>query len=301
MVSAPRPPVPAATLDVTLISFNNGAGWTANGNGYATVTNGVLGLTDGGLSETSSLFLDQPVDIQAFFASWTYQAGNNSDEADGTAFVLQNTAAGAAAVGSGGGDLGYVPNVTNSVALEFNLYVDTAVPYGSGISFTTNGAPGYPYTPPGSIELTNGDPIQVSLLYLGGVLSMTLTDAVMQVSFTTNITTNIVSLVGSNMAYVGFTGASGGVGSPQTVSDFFFTSLPTLAIQPGVGGTLVLSWPVSAAGFQLQKSSALFGTNWSNASWVDLPGDPTTTVVNGQNQVTVTPSGTAKYYRLIIQ
>jgi hypothetical protein len=284
-----------ATLNVTLINFNNGAGWTANG--HAAITNGVLGLTDGGLSETSSLFLDQPVDIQAFLASWTYQAnlpGNTNLEADGTVFVLQNSPAGVSAIGGGGGQLGYVPSVSNSVALEFNLYTDTAVPYGPGISFTTNGAAGYPYSTPGLIALTNGDPIGVTLEYLGGVLSLTLTDSVAQVSFSTNIVTNIVSLVGSNMAYVGFTGASGGVGAAQTVSNFFFTSLPTLTIQNPGNGSLILSWPIGAAGFTLQRSSSL-----SSPNWVALPNAQT--VANGQNQVTVTPSGADLYYRLVIQ
>jgi hypothetical protein len=237
------------------------------------------------------------VDVGAFLASWTYQDISGANSADGTAFVLQNTAAGAAAIGFGGGDLGYI-SISNSIAFEFNIFSPNTI----GIAIGTNGlgtngttaTGGGPYAPTGSLNLASGDPIGVTLKYLGGVASLTLTDAVATVSFTTNYNVNVPAFVGSNTAYVGFTGAAGGTASSQTVSDFFFTSLTGVTVQTGAGGTLVLTWPVAAAGFTLQQSASL-----SNPDWVNVTNVPV--VVNSQNQITVTPSGTAEYYRLNIQ
>jgi hypothetical protein len=58
------------------------------------------------------------------------------------------------------------------------------------------------------------------------------------------------------------------------------------------GGSVILSWPTSAAGYSLSGSTAL----GSGASWQSVGGSPT--VVNGTNQVTVPITGNAQFFRL---
>lgn len=65
---------------------------------------------------------------------------------------------------------------------------------------------------------------------------------------------------------------------------------PTLAIQR-VGASVKLSWPASAAGFALQSSAAA-----SPAAWTAVGTAPSQ--VGDNMEVTVTPDGAAKFYRL---
>jgi hypothetical protein len=276
----------AATLNVTLISFNNGFGWTANGN--AIISNGALSLTQGTTSENSSAFLDELVDVIAFRASWIYQDIGGGG-ADGTAFVVQNSSSGTSALGAAGGALGY-GGITESVALDFNIFVNNTV----GMSLATNGNTGLPYTPTTPVNIAGGDPIGVSVEYLNGIMSVTLRDTVSEAAFSTNISVNVTNDVGGSTAYVGFTGAAGGVASSQTVSDFVFTSLPAVGVQNAGGGTLVITWPIGTPGLLLQQNSTL-----SQSGWIDTTNVPT--VVNGQNQVAVSPSGKTQFYRLNTQ
>jgi len=57
------------------------------------------------------------------------------------------------------------------------------------------------------------------------------------------------------------------------------------------GGNIILSWPADAAGFNLVSVTTITSTNWA-------PVSPPPTVADGQNFVTNTISGNAKFYRL---
>lgn len=66
---------------------------------------------------------------------------------------------------------------------------------------------------------------------------------------------------------------------------------PTLAIQPATNG-VVLLWPVSSTIYRLQQKTNLTAVNWvSNTIPVN--------VVNGTNQVTVSPATGKMFFRLI--
>ena len=64
---------------------------------------------------------------------------------------------------------------------------------------------------------------------------------------------------------------------------------PTLHVARN-GAATVLNWPLTAAGFALETSGSVPGT------WTNLP-DPWT-IAGGQNYVTSSISGGAKYFRL---
>jgi hypothetical protein len=132
----------------------------------------------------------------------------------------------------------------------------------------------------------------VSLTYLNGVLSLSLSDATAHTSFTTNLSLNIPALVGGTTAYVGFTGADGSVPSQQFVSDFTYFGLIGLAIEPAPSQGVTLNWPASAGGYVLQQSAAVKPTSWTNVT--------TSPVAVGQvNQVTLPASASRGFYRLI--
>jgi hypothetical protein len=280
----------AATVTVGLVSLNDGASWTANGGAGFSST--ALLLTDGANDEARSAFLSYPAYVGAFLATWTYQyTGTGSAvPADGTVFVLQDSSAGAAAVGGDGSSLGF-GGIAPSVGFEFNLY--GAATGGSGLQLGTNGATGN-YASFAPIVITNGDPIGVTLRYAGIIASLVLTDAVTHASFSTNYAVNIPAVLGTNTAYVGFTAGTGADNSSQQIEDFFFTPLPTLSLQPAGGNSLRLSWTAGIGEFGLQENSSLTGTNWVNV----------TNAVNyasGLYEVVVPLTGGVRYYRLGLQ
>ena len=215
--------VATLVIGAPAITFNtNGAGWTTNETGsFSTpeIKGGLLTLTDSGNNQARSFFYNTPQGIGGFGASFTYQAGGNLG-ADGMAFILQNDPRGATALGATGGSLG-VSGITPSLALEFNLYSGSGNGLGYGVF--VNGANG-PNTAPGSINLGSGHPIGVTLFYDGQTsLFLTMTDAVTGAFYRTNLAVgSITNTVGGRTAYVGFSGATGGLNAIQTVTNFTF-------------------------------------------------------------------------------
>jgi uncharacterized repeat protein (TIGR03803 family) len=87
-----------------------------------------------------------------------------------------------------------------------------------------------------------------------------------------------------------FSGGQGRYGTVFRLSVGLAGSGPQLAIIPS-GANVILTWPTNGTSFVLQQNSDLSTTNWM---------DVTTPVgtVNGQYQVTLTPSGDTLFYRL---
>lgn len=282
------------------VGFNgNGLNWTVNQNTgflpYATPTfdGNVVTLTDGSGSEAQSIFFNNPQYIGAFRAAFTYQAGGNR-AADGASFCIQNDPRGPAAGGGGGGGLG-VSGITPSIELEFNLY--TGGGQNAGYTVLTNGLTGASgangnYHAPGSINVAGGDPINVTVNYANGQMALTFTDTVTSTSFTTNLTVgDLTQLLGTNAAWVGFTGADGGSTSVQTISNFSFNSIPAAAIQSS-SGNLLVSWPGATPGFTLQQNGDLTTSNWADVT-------NSTVLTNSLNQVII-PATTNMFYRLAL-
>jgi hypothetical protein len=285
------------------VHFDNGVGWTPNQFASYTapvITNGLLTLTDGGASQVRSFFFNYPLYIGAFKASFTYRG---TGTAEGSTFCIQNDPRGASALGGTGGRLGVggnsgigVANVSPSWELELNLYAGVGI----GYAFETDAAVGPPFLPTGDPSnpaqtnmLASGDPIDVTLNYANGVMSMAMTDAVAGVSFSTNSNIgDLTAIVGGSTAYVGFTACSGGAGSVITITNFSFVSLAGASIQLS-GTNALLSWPGSLLGYGLQQNADLTTTNWITVT--NLP-----VVTNGQNQVAVPVTGTKEFYRLVL-
>jgi hypothetical protein len=287
----PVPSNPEALVVQGALTFNNdGLGWSLN-NGASLVTN-ALTLTDGAaVGEGRSGFFRYPLYIGTFEASFTYQDVGGGG-ADGMAFVVQNAPQGAAAFGGYGGGLGYL-GITPSAAIEFNIYNNA--PGGRGYAYGQNGLNAGPYSPTAPVSLASGDPIHVTMLYANGNLQLQLSDLVSNTTFSASVDVgDLPVLLGSDKAYIGFTGGNGAIPSHQVVSGFNFISRTPLTLLYTETNTIVLSWPNSALGYVLEQNAGLKPANWT-------PSPDQVAVVNGQNQAVIVPSAGHICYRLRLQ
>ncbi len=205
----------------------NGAGYTLNSTGITSsaVSANVLKLTDGGGNEARSAFYNWRISpTSGFTASFTYAPNSGTGTADGIAFMLQNDPRGTSALGGGGGALGYAGGtpIANSAAIDLKLYSNVnQTAYDSGGSLSAQTSIG------GGISLHNGDPINVMVTYNAQtqVLAWSMTDASnASLKFSTSQGgVNLQTVLGGTNAYIGFSGATGGAVSTQTISNFTYT------------------------------------------------------------------------------
>lgn len=216
-------------LGATGISFSEGFAASAGIvtlNGSAQLNDSRLQLTDGLDGEASASWYKTPVSIQTFTNDFTFQLSN--PVANGITFTIQHCSAGAAALGGNGSALGY-GLIPNSVAIKFDFYT----PVGQGTISTglyTNGVtpttPAIDLTGTG-INLLSGDEMSAHMVYDGATLTMTISDIVTGAVWSTSWEINIPSTIGSNTAYVGFTGATGAYAASQKILTWTFVSSAT--------------------------------------------------------------------------
>jgi hypothetical protein len=222
--------------------FSNGANWTVNQSGLASanITANVFHGTDGNGDETVSAWYNHPVYINGFTASFTYQdvGGSDGNDADGLSFDLQEY--GPTFLGGTGGSLG-VGGLSPSANWEFNLYSPNFI----GAIFHTDGS-AYGYYDTGAVDVSSGDPINVTIVYTpGGAVKETLADTISASTFVTNYNVgDLVLLLGNSLAYIGFTSTDGGVSSVQTIKNFSFVSATNTLNQ---GGVVASSYPAQGA------------------------------------------------------
>lgn len=187
------------------------------------VTGGLLQLTNGQTNEGTAAWYATPVPITSFTSDFTFEQLNAT--ADGMTFAIQN--AGQSAVGQSGGGLGY-QGIATSLAVKFDLFSNAGEGTDSTGIYTGGAAPTVPaidLTPTG-IVLRSGDVMHAHMTYDGTNLTMTLTDTVTNATATEVFPVNIPSLVGGNLAYVGFTGGTGGSTSTQNVLSWTYEDSP---------------------------------------------------------------------------
>jgi hypothetical protein len=218
-------------------------------NGSSDLDDYRLQLTNGGLNEAGSAFYTTPVSIQSFTTDFGFQLSNPAG--DGITFTIQEM--GPSALGSSGGGLGYA-TIPNSVAIKFDLY-NTGGEGPDSTGLYTNGAmptvPAINLTGTG-IDLHSGDTLDANITYDGTNLTMTLTDVLTLATWSTTWPINIPSVVGSNTAYVGFTGGTGTNSASQKLISWTYTA----------GPLSVPNYPVGfdGVGMTLNGGAALSGT-----------------------------------------
>ncbi len=205
--------------------FSNSQGLTFNGSAVAT-NDTRLQLTNGNTWEAGSVFWSAPINVQAFTTSFEFQLSNA--QGNGFTFTIQNV--GATALGGDSAGLGY-QDIQHSIAVKFNFYNYESEGDDSTGLYTDGEAPVTPTVDisPSGIELSSDDSIQAQLVYNGTTLTLNLHDLVNNDTFTTSWPINIPQVVGSNSAYVGFTGGTGGLSASQKLLSWTYS---TQAVPP---------------------------------------------------------------------
>jgi Legume lectin domain/Chitobiase/beta-hexosaminidase C-terminal domain len=273
--SAPVPPPGGGGTS----AINFGSGFSATGmqfNGNAALVGNRLQLSDTSTTfEDSSAFWNQKVNVQSFTNDFTFQIANPG--ADGITFAIQGSSP--TALGVVGGSLGY-GGMTNSVGVKFDIY-DNAGEGTNSTGLYLNGAvPTVPATTVGGgVNLQSGDVMTVHMTYDGTTLTMTIKDTSNPTqTFTTSWPVNIPATVGST-AYVGFTGATGGLVSTEQILTWSYstgTSAAALVVETaGLAAAATTSGPAVQV-FSYQNFPDGLGTMFYSSS----VGDYVTFMVN---------------------
>lgn len=180
-------------------------------NGSATPN---YGFVNGEPNQAGSIYYAAPQNVQAFttdFEFSTFTAGS-PPKADGITFVIQND--GPQALGGIGGGLGY-EGINKSVAIKFDLYNNSGEGNNSTGLYTDGASPTVPaidLTGSG-INLQDSARFDVHITYDGATLTLKIVDSSTNAAFSYSWPIDIPAVVGGPTAYVGFTGATGGVTS----------------------------------------------------------------------------------------
>jgi hypothetical protein len=209
-----------------------------------------LQLTSGGSNQAGSAFYATPVNIQQFTTNFTFQLSNPA--ADGITFTIQNN--GATALGASGGNLGY-GGIPHSVAIKFDLYSNAGEgPDSTGI-YVNGAMPSLPAVNLSStgINLHSGDYFNTTLTYDGANLTLTLSDSITLATWSHVWTINIPATIGSNTAYVGFTGGTGSLSSSQKLTSWTYVPGPPLPSYAAgfTPGSMTLNGGAAYSGTQL--------------------------------------------------
>jgi Bacterial lectin/Domain of unknown function (DUF1929) len=180
-------------------------------------------LTPDVVGQAGSAMLSHRIDLSYDFqASFDVYLGNNSNGADGLAFLLQNDPQGANAIGAAGGHYGAI-QIRNGLGIAFDTYQNTALGdmVGDHTDFFNTGAPLETsrigdQLPIGGGNVKDGQWHNVMVSW--NASNHTLTYWFDGVEMNT-LNENIVAkyLGGSQYAYLGFTGGTGGAHNLQEV------------------------------------------------------------------------------------
>jgi hypothetical protein len=190
---------------------------TYNGNAFE-AGNGIRLTTNNTSSEASSAFLTSPITLTgttSFHAFFRFQMGPAAAGGDGIAFVLQNSALGAAALGGTAGNMGYAgtaaTRITPSVIIEFDTYRDATDTNANHVGLMLNGSTTHTAQTPPSFTMAGGGILDAWVDYnfttttLSVYVSQTATKPATPVL---SHTINVFTQLGSTM-YVGFTSSTG--------------------------------------------------------------------------------------------
>ena len=208
----------------------------------------VLQLTPSvtGLAASAWYTNPQPV-AGGFTTTFSFQIGgtNTGTNADGIAFVIQNSPApgGLSALGSGGGGIGYA-GIPNSVAIEFNTYQNAGDPNSNDVSIQSCGQA--PNETDSSCAIKTNDLTSTNItLANGSVHAATVVYSVPSTCSTSPCSTIDVILDGVDLfpggvpfdittigltnssAYLGFTAGTGADDDEQDVDSWTFSSSQT--------------------------------------------------------------------------
>lgn len=240
--------------------------------------------------EAHSAWDSAQVNVSVFTTQFDFQISGTEPLADGFTFAIQGS--GTSALGGNGSSYGF-GGISNGVAVKFGLYGGSYTGLYSGTTIDVNAAVG--------MNFHSGDIMRVQLTYDGTTLYQTITDLSTGTLFTQNYTINIPAAVGGTTAWVGFTGATGGYNSIQSILNWTFATLPSapsgLTAVPNSDAQVTVSWTDNAAdefGFQIQRANdSAFTVNAQTSA------SPALTTGTGIYIDTGLASNTVYYYRIL--
>jgi glucose/arabinose dehydrogenase len=200
-------------------------------NGAAGISGTVLRLTPDTGGQRGSAYFDQALEVSedlSFETQFAFRVYGNrgTNGADGFTFLIQNSAAGLAALGGAGGGLGY-SGIGQSLAVEFDTYQGLFDLNNNHISVLAGGSVSAAVQSQASpLDLNDGSVRYAWIDYDGAMdtISVYLSDTSSkpgQATLTAPV--DLAGLVGSQ-AYLGFTGATGGVFNTHDVLSWQFSS-----------------------------------------------------------------------------
>jgi glucose/arabinose dehydrogenase len=210
-------------------------------NGSAASTSNVLRLAPNTQNSAGSAFFK---DALSFDSNSSFQTqfqfrlngGQGSAGADGFTFMLQNAAGGAGTLGGVGGGLGYGGTGPKSLAIKFDTYDNGASdPSDNYVAVVRDGAVDVNLSSANTtIDLNSGSPVNAWVDYNGATDRLEVylgTSTTKPSSPLLAQTLDLTAIVG-NSAFVGFSGATGGLTNNQDIEDWKFSTTaqsPTLS------------------------------------------------------------------------
>jgi glucose/arabinose dehydrogenase len=201
-------------------------------NGNASKAGNNLRLTPDANSQVGSAFYNRALQVDgstSFNTQFQFQlsGGQGSGGADGFTFVLHNDSRGAGAIGAGGGSVGYA-GIGRSLAIEFDTYDNGAGdPDANHISLLRNGTVSTAVkNATAGLDLNGGTAMNAWVDYNAATkqLSVFLSNTTTKPG--TAVLTETIDLAATvgNQAFIGFTGATGGLRNLQEIQNWTFNS-----------------------------------------------------------------------------
>ncbi|HBJ38595.1 MAG TPA: sugar dehydrogenase [Planctomycetaceae bacterium] len=237
-------------------------------NGDAALDNGTLRLTRAVNSVRGSAYFAAPMPINATTSFQTefgfrIDGGQGTSGADGFAFIIQNSAAGNAALSSSvGGSLGYT-GIDRSVVIEFDTFQNPGEVSSNHVSVSINGSPTALITRNSAIDFNGGANLRAWIDYNGDAQTLAVYVSNSATKPTTPLMVANVDLQGvvGNQGFLGFTAATGGANNNHRILDWNFSFVPPIVVPPSPGTQLVNQ--VVSSGY-VQPTSMEFSSDGRN-------------------------------------
>lgn len=230
---------PAAhALTFEYCDFSNVSTLTLNGNA-AQLTN-TLELTPNKANQIGSAFRTAVVPwtvTTSFHTYFTFEMAPSAAGADGISFILQNSLTGAAALGRGGGALGYgndngtppnIGGIGTSVEVEFDTFANAWDPNANHVGIMENGAnETHLATGTPAFTMANGGTLHAWIDYTASTTTLSVyiaqTATKPGAPIASLATLDVATVVGAQ-AFLGFTGGTGGSTNLQQVFEWEFST-----------------------------------------------------------------------------